>query len=535
MKPVKTLNYLEKLEPLFFYVVLLFSIYPILTTTFFPTLDGPAHLYNSTIIRELTVENEAFTSFFKLNNQVIPNWTGHGLLVLLNTVFPLWLSEKIIVLIYMIGLPLAFRSLVARIALQKPLFSYFIFPFVFAFPFSLGFYNFSIALVLLFFTLHFWIKTTEIRNWRKFIQLFFLVVLTYFSHAFVFIILLLFMGLYIIYTQFNRFLSEETSCSKHFNDVIKKVGYLLLISCIPLILLVQNFHLFKSGVGSTYLTAFELLKWLKHLRPIISYHEIIEGEFTHPLFYVLLGLGVIGGIAVLVNIWGNFKTNTWKSRIKSFVELINFWGICSVVLLILYFILPDGDTAAGFVSVRLGLLFFLFLLLWIATLPINKWITLLAVSYMLFLNFGLQRYHKQVITDLDKIAVGTESVSKYIPKNSLVLPINATNNWILGHFSNYLCTKKPILILENYEAGTGYFPVLWNSEKIPNVQLIDGDSTHCMYWQSNAANKIQLIDFVLVQGVLDTANACHNELQEKLSRDFNFIHKNQYCTLFKRK
>ncbi|MBK8416653.1 MAG: hypothetical protein IPL22_20360 [Bacteroidetes bacterium] len=44
----------------------------------FLTVDGPAHLYNATIIREmLTGDQSLYALFFKFNEQLVPNWSGH--------------------------------------------------------------------------------------------------------------------------------------------------------------------------------------------------------------------------------------------------------------------------------------------------------------------------------------------------------------------------------------------------------------------------------------------------------------------------
>ena len=41
---------------------------------------------------------------------------------------------------------------------------------------------------------------------------------------------------------------------------------------------------------------------------------------------------------------------------------------------------------------------------------------------------------------------------------------------ILGYLSNYLGCLRNVLVAENYEASTGYFPVLWRSNA-PHVTI----------------------------------------------------------------
>jgi hypothetical protein len=53
---------------IFFFIAL---ILPVLKFRFFLTVDGPAHLYNATIIREmLTGDQSLYNLFFKFNEQI---------------------------------------------------------------------------------------------------------------------------------------------------------------------------------------------------------------------------------------------------------------------------------------------------------------------------------------------------------------------------------------------------------------------------------------------------------------------------------
>jgi len=38
-----------------------------------------------------------------------------------------------------------------------------------------------------------------------------------------------------------------------------------------------------------------------------------------------------------------------------------------------------------------------------------------------------------------------------LQRSCVVLPINYSDNWLSGHFSNYLAIDKPIIVLENMD------------------------------------------------------------------------------------
>ncbi len=80
------------------------------------------------------------------------------------------------------------------------------------------------------------------------------------------------------------------------------------------------------------------------------------------------------------------------------------------------------------------------------------------------------------------------SAAKYIKSNSVILPLDfspqgkdeqgrviADRNFLFSHASHYLGTEKPLIILDNYEANMGYFPIRWKDETNPYYHLSTGN------------------------------------------------------------
>lgn len=86
MQKIKlTLNTIERVG---FFLHALVGLLSLVKGDYFPTLDGPAHLYNSHLIQVLLFqENTVVHDFVEFNPELVPNWTGHLLLAILNTFF----------------------------------------------------------------------------------------------------------------------------------------------------------------------------------------------------------------------------------------------------------------------------------------------------------------------------------------------------------------------------------------------------------------------------------------------------------------
>ncbi len=519
------------------------NLIPILSSKFFPTLDGPAHLYNSQLIKTLLFEkNGLLNNFFIFNLEPVPNWTGHLVLATFSLFFPAFVAEKVLLLFYMIGLPLSFRALIKTVSTNNILFSYLIFPFTYSSIFFLGFYNFSIALVLVLFTLNFWIKNEQnITTIKNTLKLFSLIILIYFSHIFIFAILLFLIGIY-TFIKFTLQLAENPNNIKQiFFDSVKKSGIILVSSIIPLFLFSYYVISRKPSGNYTFLSNDVLLNWIKNIRPIIALNSS-EEVYTKKIFYLILSIFIIAVYNRINSIKINYAL-TFRDKLFSVVKQIftisEFWLVSTIFILVLYFKLPDSDGNAGYVSVRLGLLFFLFLIIWLSTQKFPTWFGLFIVGIVLYLNFSRNEFYSNATKDLNHVALQCNEASKYILPYSVVLPLNFSDNWLHGHFSNYIGIDKPMVILENYECELNYFPIKWNDKSIPNLLLGNitrFDQLNCLKWRSNAKNTSTKIEYVFVLGNMDARmDSCNQKIKHIINENYNLIYHAESCKLFRAK
>jgi len=515
-------------EKYLFLLITLLNLAPLFAGKFFPTMDGVTHLYNSNLIIELLRDNDQIGQFFAFNAIPVPNWTGHIILSILNSILPAFIAEKGLLILYLLGLPYAFRELIKAVNKDNIYMGYCIFPFTYSFLFLLGFYNFSIALSILLFAISFWIKHENFPITTK-SALFFcgLLALTFFSHILVFALLVALLGLKVVFYLINeKLLSIQTSPTITQSSWVKMS--MLLITCsLGLLLYLYFFYPWENDGTYSFVERSELLTWLLNLRPIIVYDALNEQAYTRKIFYILAGLGALAAYSRI----RAFKNN-------SLLESADFWLASVVFILALYLIAPDSVESAGFISVRLALVFFLTLIVWYSTQKIPKWIGLPAVGVILLLSFSLNRYYTEVIASLDQIALSCIDVSNHIEPNSVVLPIDYSDNWLTPHFSNYLGVEKPLIILENYECGHGSFPLIWNDEDVPNMLLGNIDSTQLVYqmWTRYNDNPSVAPDYVFVLHNSDTLSTTFSQtVKDEILKEYSLSYSNEHCKLYRRK
>ena len=113
-----------------------------------PTQDGPSHVYNLVILKDLLNGGRVWGNFFTYQLRAVPNLGFHIIAYPLLSFFPPLIVEKIFITIYTvlmgISLPLLLRTFDRPVL---PL-SYLIFPVIFNFTLLMGFYSYAIGIPL---------------------------------------------------------------------------------------------------------------------------------------------------------------------------------------------------------------------------------------------------------------------------------------------------------------------------------------------------------------------------------------------------
>lgn len=156
-----------KHEKYFFILIVFVSLIPIISSKYFPTVDGPAHLHCANVLKHIWFEgNTNLLQFFDFNEDLNSNLVNHVWFAVAGLFLPSYLVEKSILIFYVVALPYAFRYLIKNLVDDEGSWktaSYLVFPFIYSFPMCLGFFNFCIGIPIIFGALVCGIKTKTIR------------------------------------------------------------------------------------------------------------------------------------------------------------------------------------------------------------------------------------------------------------------------------------------------------------------------------------------------------------------------------------
>ncbi|MEI6823849.1 MAG: hypothetical protein WCL51_18110 [Bacteroidota bacterium] len=519
------INVLE--NKLFFLLIILLNLYPVLTNRFFATLDGPAHLYNAKLINDLLLNHNSITnSIFKFNIYITPNCLGHFILSFFLIFLPAWMAEKALLILFLLLLPLSFRYLLTCLNANK-IYSYFIIPFTYTFLFILGFYNFLIGLSFIFFGLGYFYKYLNQDKLKHYFLLFIFSLLIYLSNP-----LLLILWLFCLFIIFfiNIFQIFSIERNWYLKKNIRK-ALLTLTAFLPVVLLIFKYITIQHNSFGNRIPFNELIKWLYKIRALIVFSFGYEQRYTVILFIIFIVL-IISLLFNLIN--KNSRNSTYKRFISSISILI-----FTIVIFILYFILPDEMAGGGYISIRLNLLLFLFFIIFLSYFEVNKILLSSAFILTLIIHISLMSYHVINMNSLNKYTDEMYNCNKFIKENSTILTINKTDNWMQSHLSNYAGLNNNIILSDNYEAYNSYFPLLWKNNSFMNYKFFLESSSGFDNKLINTNRESQSSpDYILLYGnnPLKSDN-CESEIKITIDTNYILIHNSSdnFIKLFKLK
>lgn len=516
---------LVKYEWILFYLLVIMNLLPALLHPFFPAVDGPAHLYNANVIRHLLKGDSGLLGhFFTFNREIVPNWCGHALLVCLETVFSPIASAKILVALCLFLLPASFRYCVRRIHAPNLFASYLIFPFTYTFMFCMGFYNFYMGLIVLFFA------TGRLMAYRQgpaglraLPGLFVLVLLAYFSHLFIFLSLGLIMFCMAAYDLLQTFYRKAGT-----RQAFTRALWLLAVSAVPLALSARYFYISKGAGEKSYLLKSELLQWLTSCRAVICYNMEDESMYTTYVFLVLL---LLFSVALYLRI-SRLSASVRQAGMRQVLSLLCIEDIflaITCLFVFLYFRMPDVASSAGYISMRLSLMVFLFLILWISSCSYPKWLAIPLTCVVLFSQYKLLKAHQGAFTYLNENIAEVMVIEKEIKPNTVIFPANYSSDWLSAHYSNYLGINKPVVVLENYECNNFYFPLSWNKGVMHHITYSNWGRPD--EWLSHPEKLADTADYIFVQAKA----AMPDSTRARVLASYRLSRETEHLLLFEKK
>ncbi len=193
---------------------------------------------------------------------------------------------------------------------------------------------------------------------------------------------------------------------------------------------------------------------------------------------------------------------------------------------------------------RLEIFFFMLLAAYIGSNAFIQRGTLAIGLSSLFLFAGISDIRTSVIKKTSDAVTDFLSVREYLKPYSVVLPLNfapngidlqgrvlTSMNWIFTHAQEYNGIYMPLIMLDNYEANTDYFPLRWNEDLNPFFHLCRGNGIeayqpYAVIDQYRNIQKVR-IDYIVMRGYAAERITDNDtrKLVEEINRDYKIVYR----------
>jgi hypothetical protein len=454
---------MKKAVPALFITGLILCLVQVWLPAYYTTGDGPCHVYNAQVLHDLwSNTNTAFYSrFYELPYHPNPNWTSHLVLAALMFVVNGVVAEKILITVYAALFVSGLFVLLKRLSGGNPYWPLLAFTFVFNHLLAKGFYNFTLSIAFFFWFVEIWLRYLEGRQWKNIVLFLFLTFCTFFTHPLAFVY-----GCVACFALTGTFAISNgavvNSKAKWFVGNVSVLA-LLLAPCIMLVLLFMNA---EGGVGGVTLRFHGFsLEEMYHLNALANSSQKED---------IFLYIEVIMLLVLFVSALGcKIGRRQGIHKYDGLLVLLLFVAIVNSFF-------PDDLFGGGLVHLRSQLFIFILAVCCIAYLfPYKRFINVCGIAmFLLFVCLSAV----WISVRLRASAAVAEYVSavKYIAPGSVVLPLDFSpngkdehgnvigdRNYLFTHSAQYMGAEKPLIILDNYEANKGYFPLTWREQANP--------------------------------------------------------------------
>ncbi|MGP8323671.1 MAG: hypothetical protein ACT6FG_06725 [Methanosarcinaceae archaeon] len=436
------------------------SLIQFLIFKYAPSLDGPQHLHNAYVIRDLISGKGLVRDFYSFNPQPVGYWSTHLILSLFSMIFPPWLAEKLLLISYVIGVSLAYRYFLRSLKLYiNPVAQFLIFPLIPSFFLLAGYYAFSFGIMLLLVTYGYWNRVGRDFSWRSSLKFAVLLLCFYFTHGVVFVFFIATFVIQYIHEMIIAFVLNADRKKVMRQQATKTLRtFAAFVPAMIFLFIYTNYiHGANAAASGDPKDTRELLELLIRIRPIIAFDHNVESVATKPLFFVLLL------VLITVFVRQTVRLQQRKTTIRNILlNRSTVYLFIALLFLCIYFMNPDR-IISGSMTQRISFFFFLFLIMWI---PFNR--IPLPVSYILgVVLFFSVAYNQMVMPKFYygqvKLINALQELDDHIEEGATIITLKESRNWTHHHFGMYTGLGKHLVNLNNPQCY-GPFPIVWDQE-----------------------------------------------------------------------
>jgi len=221
------------------------SLIPIWLVKYFPSQNGPAFLFIVHAFKEMNNPAYRYSEFFIRHLHNMPYLTYYTFLFSLSYIFPLVISQKIIMSLIAIIFPLSIFYFLKKIDPHKIIFAFPVYLMIYNYAFLRSYNGYMTALLLFFLFLGYWYKIKNNLTWKRILFLNSFLLLVYFSHITV-VVFLIFIMIIILLLEGNKI--------GYILNHLLKIGIPTLVSTI--------YFIYFNHINSVWcLNEFEIFNW----------------------------------------------------------------------------------------------------------------------------------------------------------------------------------------------------------------------------------------------------------------------------------
>lgn len=409
---------------------------------YFPSQDGPSHLYNLAILHDLIAGSVSWGDFFDYKIQCIPNWGFHIFAYPLLKYFSPLAAEKIFLSIFMILMSIAVPYFLVTFSARVFPLSFLIFPVIFNFNLMMGFYSYAVAVPLLLLGIAINWKVKDRPLIYKFIILNIAGLIIYLFHFIAFCLFLI-----------AVFLTPLAGCNKikHLTrDLIR-----IFATILPSVVLFLSYLLMSLKSELMNIPRYYSCRYFLELVTELPTFSIFTFSHWQAVPYAFL---------LFVYLWLVRERAKEKMIRKTFSAAEKYILYFIVTLTLIYLVMPFNFGSGSYFNQRFPWVIFLISLPMLripaAGLLCRYQVPILILLGTIFLvvnSFVLYQESCRVNRYLSGLSFNLPKrsyVMSYIPKVPRQQKVNA-----LLHAVSHYCLAHQCVDVGNYEVRLQYFPV----------------------------------------------------------------------------
>ncbi len=474
---------------LLIFCLVIVHILPVWLFTYFPSQDGPCHLYNAYVLTALNQEQTPLLGeLYQLNTKFFPNWLTHLVLAALMFVVSPLIAEKILLSMIVALVPLSLFYFINSINRGRDSYGFLGFLFSYNYLLHMGFWNFCLSVSLYFFTLGFFWRHKEQIRIGPIVSINLLCMLIYFCHIISFALLLLSISLLAVTLYYRNPL-----------HVAKLLGCIL-----PWYGVMANYLLSSTAEQSrAYGGKQWLLDFFLNIKSLVYYTD--AHQFITRIVFGLLTILFIATIYIRVR------------KKTLFNHTFPFMLLCAV-LTVIFFLAPWKIGTGAVINDRIHLFIFPVLLPFLHESN-SRFIRRGLIAIMILLSLahvGIScRYYYYLNRGLHEF-----TSARHLVEPNTTLLVLGTDWWNYEvqvdyvepfvQAANYYCLNNGCVNLGNYEAKFKYFPINWK-------QKYSGPIHYIITWRLHE-------DYIMTSDDIDQTHGYDlKQLKKSLDSDYDQI------------